>query len=117
MKYIITESQLDLIAQRYTLDKLKDMEFKKFKNRDFEFFPRGSHSADLGIESDWIKKDKSYDVLVGFGLWKEVRDMFNLTDDETRVAFENAFSDFGIQNIDRVSTIDFTETEKLMGLR
>ena len=43
--------------------------------------------------------------------------MFNLSDDETRVAFENAFSDFGIQNIDRISTIDFTETEKLMGLR
>ena len=64
MKYIITESQLDLIAQRYTLDKLKDMEFKKFKNRDFEFFPRGSHSADLGIEADWIKKDKSYDLVV-----------------------------------------------------
>ena len=117
MKYIITESQLDLIAQRYALDTLKDMEFKKFKNKDFEFFPKGSHTADLGIEADWVKKENGYDVLVGFGLWKSVRDLFNLNDDETSVAFQNALSDLGIKNINRVSTIDFTEVEKIMGLR
>lgn len=117
MKYIISESQLVSVAQRYILDQLKEMDFKKFRNKDFEFFPKGNRSATHGIEADWMRDEKGYSVLVGFNLWKGVMDLFNLTMEETREVFIKAFTDLKLTPLIDVDTIDFYDIEKAMGLR
>jgi hypothetical protein len=116
MKYVISNSQLITVAQRYILDQLKEMDFKKFRNKDFEFFPKGNRSATHGIEADFIKGEGYY-PLVGFNLWKSVMDLFNLDMKETQTAFHRAFEEFGLTPMVNVETIDYYETEKLMGLR
>lgn len=116
MKYVISNSQLVTVAQRYILDQLKEMDFKKFRNKDFEFFPKGNRSASHGIEADFVKGEGYY-PLVGFNLWKSVMDLFNLDMKETQTAFHRAFEELGLTPMVNVETIDYYETEKLMGLR
>lgn len=116
MRYLITENQLNELAYRFVLKQLDAMDFKIKKNREFSFFPKGSNNPDHGVEADWMKGE-GYDILVGHSLWRSVRDVFSLTDDQTQTAFIRAFMEKGITKISRVSTIDFSDVEKLMGLR
>ena len=51
MKILITENQMESIAVNFLLDKLNDMDFNLMKNKDFDFFPKGDHRAEHGIEA------------------------------------------------------------------
>jgi hypothetical protein len=116
MKYVISNSQLVTVAQRYVLELLKEMDFKKFRSKEFEFFPKGNRSATHGVEGDFVKGEGYY-ALVGFNLWKSVMDLFNLDMKETQAAFHRAFEEFGLTPMVNVETIDYYDIEKLMGLR
>jgi hypothetical protein len=111
MKILITEQQIEKIAHQFTLDMLNNMEYRKHKNKDFDFFEKGEGQkrADHGIEADWMKHEKGYSILVGNSLWRTVQDMFNLTDDQVQTAFIKAFIDKGITKIIEVSTLDFSK--------
>lgn len=106
MKILIKEQQLEGLAYRFVLEKLNDMDFKIKKNKEFSFFPKGTHDADNGVESDWVKFE-GYSILVGNSLWRSVRDVFNLTEEQTQLAFTKAFIEKGIKKISEVTTIDF----------
>ena len=108
MKILIKEQQLDNLAYRFALEKLNDMDFKFKKNKEFSFFPKGTHDADNGVESDWVKGE-GYQILIGNSLWRSVRDVFNLTENQTQTAFIKAFIEKGIKKISEVTTIDFGE--------
>jgi len=106
MKILITENQMESIAVNFLLDKLNDMDFNLMKNKDFSFFPKGTISAENGIESDWMPR-KGYSILVGHSLWRSIRDMFGFDEDETKDIFIKAFNEKGINKIYEVTTIDF----------
>ena len=108
MKIIIKEQQLENLASQLVLGKLSDMDFKFKKYNEFSFFPKGTHDADNGVESDWVKGE-GYQILIGNSLWRSVRDVFNLTEDQTQTAFIKAFIEKGIKKISEVTTIDFGE--------
>jgi hypothetical protein len=88
------------------------MDFKLKKYNEFSFFPKGEgrKDADHGIEADWVKGE-GYSILVGNSLWRSVRDLFGLTDDQTQTAFIKAFIEKGIRKISEVTTIDFAGVE------
>jgi hypothetical protein len=88
------------------------MDFKLKKYNEFSFFPKGEgrKDADHGIEADWVKGE-GYSILVGNSLWRSVRDLFGLTDDQTQTAFIKAFIEKGIRKISEVTTIDFSGVE------
>jgi len=106
MKYVITEQQLGDLAYRLVLDKLNDMDFKFKKYKEFSFFPKGTHDADNGIESDWVRHE-GYSILIGHSLFRSVRDLLGLTDEQTKDAFRKAFVNKGIKKISEIATIDF----------
>ena len=112
MKIIIKEQQLEGLASRFALEKLNGMDFKLKKYNEFSFFPKGEgrKDADHGIEADWVKGE-GYSILVGNSLWRSVRDLFGLTDDQTQAAFIKAFIEKGIRKISEVTTIDFFDVE------
>jgi hypothetical protein len=112
MKIIIKEQQLEGLASRFALEKLNGMDFKLKKYNEFSFFPKGEgrKDADHGIEADWVKGE-GYSILVGNSLWRSVRDLFGLTDDQTQTAFIKAFIEKGIRKISEVTTIDFAGVE------
>jgi hypothetical protein len=112
MKIIIKEQQLEGLASRFALEKLNGMDFKLKKYNEFSFFPKGEgrKDADHGIEADWVKGE-GYSILVGNSLWRSVRDLFGLTDDQTQTAFIKAFIEKGIRKISEVTTIDFSGVE------
>ena len=112
MKIIIKEQQLEGLASRFALEKLNGMDFKLKKYNEFSFFPKGEgrKDADHGIEADWVKGE-GYSILVGNSLWRSVRDLFGLTDDQTQAAFIKAFIEKGIRKISEVTTIDFSDVE------
>ena len=114
MKILIKEQQLDNLAYRLVLDRLNDMDFKFKKNKEFSFFPKGTHDADNGVESDWVKGE-GYSVLVGNSLWRSIKDLFGLTDDQTQTAFIKAFIDKGIHKFSEVTTIDFSPHYDMLG--
>jgi len=114
MKFLITEQQLESIANKFVLDTLNKMDFKLLKNKDFSFFPKGGNtSAEHGIEADWISR-KGYSILVGQSLWNTVKNMFGLTDDQVRNIFLNAFTEKGIKKISEIVTIDTSEINRLI---
>jgi hypothetical protein len=108
MKYVITEQQLGDLAYRLVLDKLNDMDFKFKKYKEFSFFPKGTHDADNGIESDYVVGE-GYHILIGHSLYRSVRDLFGLTDNETDDAFRRAFNEKGIKKIAFINSLDFSE--------
>jgi hypothetical protein len=114
MKILIKEQQLDNLAYRLVLDRLNDMDFKFKKNKEFSFFPKGTHDVDNGVEADWVKGE-GYSVLVGNSLWRSIKDLFGLTDDQTQTAFIKAFIDKGIHKISEVTTIDFSPHYDMLG--
>ena len=113
MKIIIKEQQLENLAYQYLLDKLREMDFRIKKNREFDFFPKNARSAENGIEADWVKGE-GYDVLVGNNLWRSVKDMFNLTDDQVQTLFIKAFIGFGIKKISSVTSLDFSQFNQML---
>ena len=108
MKYVITEQQLGDLAYRLVLDKLNDMDFKFKKYKEFSFFPKGTHDADNGIEADYAVGE-GYHILIGHSLYRSVRDLFGLTDNETDDAFRRAFNEKGIKKIAFINSLDFSE--------
>ena len=108
MKILIKEQQLEGLASRFALEKLNDMDFKFKKYKEFSFFPKGTHDADNGIEAEWVKGE-GYQILIGNSLWRSIRDVFNLTEEQTQTAFTKAFIEKGIKKISEVTTIDFGE--------
>ena len=107
MKILIKEQQLEDLAYRFALDKLNDMDFRKHKNKDFDFFPKGTKDADNGIEADWVPKEGYY-VLVGNSLFRSIRDLLGLTDEQTINAFAKAFMEKGIKKVVSIHSIDFS---------
>ena len=106
MKIRISENQLESITLKYLLGVLDNMDFK-MNNKDFSFFPKGTNSADNGIEADWMPR-KGYSVLVGYTLWRTIRDTFGLDDNQTKMIFNKAFNEKGINKILEINTIDFS---------
>ena len=74
MKIIIKEQQLENLASQLVLGKLSGMDFKFKKYKEFSFFPKGTHDADNGIESDWVRHE-GYSILIGHSLFRSVRDL------------------------------------------
>ena len=110
MKILIKEQQLENLASQLVLGKLSDMDFKFKKYKEFSFFPKGTHDADNGIESDWVRHE-GYSILIGHSLFRSVRDLLGLTDEQTKDAFRKAFVDKGIKKISEIATIDFGEID------
>jgi hypothetical protein len=108
MKCIITENQLDNLAHRLASKKLDDMDFKYKKYKEFSFFPKGTHDADNGIEADYAVGE-GYHILIGNSLFRSVRDLLSLTDDQTEDAFRKALNDKGIKRIALLHSLDFSE--------
>jgi hypothetical protein len=114
MKILLKENQLESLVLNFVLDKLKNMEFKMKKNKEFSFFPiGGSNKAALGIEADWVK-GSGWDVLVGENLWNSVGDMFGLSDEEVKSLFVEALKEFGIRKVSELSYIDFSSVSKIL---
>jgi hypothetical protein len=108
MRYVITESKLEDVAYRFVLDTLNGMDFRFKKYKEFDFFPKGGHDADNGIEADYAVGE-GYHILIGNSLFRSVKDLFNLTDDQTEDAFRRALKDKGIKKIALLHSLDFSE--------
>jgi hypothetical protein len=108
MKILIKEQQLEDLVYRFALDKLNGLEFRKHKNKDFDFFVKGTHDADNGIEADWVPRE-GYHILIGNSLFRSIRDMFGLSDEQTKDAFIKAFFEKGIKKIAEIESLDFSE--------
>lgn len=108
MKYVIKESKLDEVAYRFVLNKLDDMDFRYKKYKEFDFFPKGTHDADNGVEADYAVGE-GYHILVGNSLFRSVKDLFNFTDEQTENAFKRAFNQKGIKRIALIHSLDFSE--------
>ena len=115
MKILIKEQQLENLAYRFVLDKLNDMDFKMKRNKEFSFFPKGTHNAAEGIEADWVKHE-GYDILVGHDFWRTVRDMFGLTDEQIKIVFVKSFFSKGIKKIGQISSLDFSSFRDMQDL-
>lgn len=108
MRYIITESKLEDVAYRFVLDTLNNMDFRFKKYKEFDFFPKGGHDADNGIEADYAVGE-GYHILIGNSLFRSVKNLFNLTDDQTEDAFRRALKDKGIKKIALLHSLDFSD--------
>ena len=108
MKYLITESKLEDVSYRFVLDTLDGMDFRFKKYKEFDFFPKGTHDADNGIEADYAVGE-GYHILIGNSLFRSVKDLFGLTDDQTETAFRRALNNKGIKKIALLHTLDFSE--------
>ena len=107
MKIILREQQLENLAFKFALDKLNNLSFRKHKNKDFDFFVNGTTDADNGIEADWVPRE-GYHVLIGNSLFRSVRDLFGLSDEQTKDAFMKAFFEKGIKKIAEIDSLDFS---------
>lgn len=112
MKYIITENRIEDLASRLALDKLNDMDFRFKKYKQFDFFPKGTQNAEHGIEADYAVGE-GYHVLIGNSLFRSVRDLLDLTDEQTEEAFRKALNQKGIRKIALLHTLDFSSHRHL----
>jgi hypothetical protein len=107
MKIILQEQQLENLAFQFALDKLNNLDFRFKKYREFSFFPKGKTDADNGIEADWVKGE-GYHILIGHSLFRSIRDLFGLDNEQTKDAFRKAFVAKGIKKIADIESLDFS---------
>jgi hypothetical protein len=107
MKIILQEQQLENLAFQFALDKLNNLDFRFKKYREFSFFPKGTHDADNGIEADWVKGE-GYHILIGHSLFRSVRDLLGLDNEQTKDAFRKAFVAKGLKKIAEIESLDFS---------
>jgi hypothetical protein len=106
MKIILQEQRLENLAYMLVVDKLSEMDFKYKKYKEFSFFPKGTHDAYNGVEADWAI-GQGYHILIGHALFRSVRDLLGLTDEQTKDAFRKAFVSKGLKKIADIESIDF----------
>lgn len=111
MKYIITESRLEDVAYRLVSDKLNDLDFRFKKYKEFDFLPKGTRDVDNGIEADYAVGE-GWHILIGNSLFRSVRDLLNLTDEQTENAFKKALNEKGIKRIALLHSLDFSDYRK-----